>query len=480
MSRTCLQATSLYQYADFLFQLLGVFKGINLKKDQLKKIQSYRFKQILYHAFDHSPFYRRLYREHGIERNDIQDLNLQDLPIIDKQIMMENFDEFVCDRLLQQKLLEAFIAAPSSHGKLYRGVYQVIHTSGSTGRVGLFVYDIHSWNITKALAMTRVSKSRINPLRKNRLAFIGATDHYAGVSLVSDAPRLFYKLLPMSINRPIEELISRLQMFQPTALSGYSSSVHLLAMEQLKGTLSIAPERIICSGDQLTDSMRETIIRAFKVNPVCFYASSESLCMAAECNLHSGLHLFEDWHIFELVNSHLQPVPDGEQGSLILTTLHNRAQPLIRYRMHDEMVFARQLCDCGTNYRSIERLWGRKDDFLWFDLPHGKKEFIHPSLIVEFFVPGLQKFQLIQVAPNHLHMKMVIEGNAATGQDKAKMKLEAILKEKKLHNLVKVSTEIVDDIALDKKTAKARLIVPYSRLRYGSSDSRASSSETLK
>lgn len=464
MSRIHLKANLLYQYTNLLLNLLSVLRGNNLTEEQLKKIQRRRFEQILYHVFDHSPFYRRLYQEHGIRRKDIPKLKLHDLPIIEKQIMMENFDDFVCDRSLQRKSLEAFIADPSTHGKLYRGMYQVIHTSGSTGRTGVFVYDIHSWNITKALAMTRVSRSRINPLKKNRLAFLGATDHYAGISLASDAPGLFYKLLLMSINRPIEELTRRLQQFQPTVFSGYSSSIHIVALEQLKGTLSIAPERIICSGDQLTDAMRETIIKAFNVNPVCFYAASESLCMAAECSLHTGLHLFEDWHIFELVNNNFQPEPDGVKGSLLITTLHNSVQPLIRYQMHDEMTFRRQICDCGTHYRSIERISGREGDFLWFALPDGKKEFIHPSLIGEFFVPGLQKFQLVQVRPLHLHMKMVLEGDPATGQMMAKRKLETLLKEKELYNLVKVSTEIVDDIALDQITAKARLIIPYKKL----------------
>lgn len=461
MSQAWLRSLTLYQYADLLLKLGGVLRHTQLSVEMLRDIQRRRFQRLLCHVFDHSPFYRWWYREHGITRQDLPGVQLHDLPTIDKQIMMANFDDLICERSLKKSKLEEFVSDPSTHGQLYRGIYQVLHTSGSTGHIGLFVYDIHSWNITKALAMTRVSRSKINPFKKNRLAYLGATNHYAGISLVADAPRLFYDLLFLSIGRPMEELAPKLQSFQPTALSGYASSIHLLAEAQLKSRLNIFPERIICSGDQLTDSMRETIYEAFRVQPINFYAASESLCMAAECHLHRGLHLFEDWHIYELVDENLEPVPDGQPGSLVITTLHNDTQPLIRYRMFDEMILEPKPCDCGSNFKRIERILGRGEEFLWFTLPDGKREFLHPSLIIEFFVPGLEKFQLIQKEPNHLHMKMVLEGSYETSRALAESKLRSILMEKKLHQLVNVSTEVVDNIPLDEKSAKARLIIPY-------------------
>jgi len=70
-------------------------------------------------------------------------------------------------------------------------------------------------------------------------------------------------------------LLERIQAFNPDIISGYSSSVYMLALEQLKGNLSLHPARIICSADPLTAYMREAVKDAFGVEPVNFYASSE-------------------------------------------------------------------------------------------------------------------------------------------------------------------------------------------------------------
>ncbi len=457
-----LQSNILIQYADLLYRILSVKLSEMLPRDALETLRRKRFETLLYHVFRHSEFYNALYRSKGITPEDIPDLKLVDLPLIDKNIMMQEYDRFVCDKALSQHHLEAFISNPDNRGKKYQGRFQVIHTSGSTGHIGLFAYDMRSWNITKAMAITRVSKARLNPLHKIKLAFIGATDgHYAGISLSSDAPKLFYDFRRYSVNRPMHEILEEIGSFKPIALCGYASGIYLLACEQLQDKLGIAPETVICSADQLTDSMRSNIIKAFGLDPVNFYAASESLCLAAECERHQGLHLFEDWHYYEVVNSNNRPVNPGDSGSLILTTLHNFAQPLIRYQMHDDIVLDTATCDCGRSTTLIKRISGRSEDFLWFALPDGNEEFLHPLQIVEFFVPGLEKFQLEQPRKNHLHMRMIVKGDERIVQEKALHRMQEILSDKALQNVVTFSTEIVEHIKQDAKTGKFKLIVPF-------------------
>ena len=81
------------------------------------------------------------------------------------------------------------------------------------------------------------------------------------------------RFLPLSINSPLETIDHKSNAFHPDVLSGYSSGVHLLSQEQLKGNITIRPERIICTSDPLTPEMRDTIKQAFGREPVNFYAA---------------------------------------------------------------------------------------------------------------------------------------------------------------------------------------------------------------
>lgn len=439
-----------------------VKKASKLSSAQIEQLNKAHFKSLLKHVLSNSKFYKEYYAGHGITLDNYHEVSYQDLPIIDKVLMMENYDDFVCDKLLKQKELERFIADPSNRGKKHLGKYQVIHTSGSTGRVGIFVYGQEDWNLLKALALTRVSKAKINPFKKTRIAFIGAADGmYAGISLAGDAPKLIYDFLPLSINSPLEEIIEKIDAFKPDIISGYSSGSYLLAKEQKKGNINISPKRIICSADPLTNEMRRMITEVFGISPVNFYAASESIGFGAQCEQYQGIHLFNDWHNFELVDDDLKPVENGRPGKLIMTNLYNYTQPLIRYRMNDQLVFDDKPCSCDSPFPAIKSVAGRQEDFLWFERSDGSKDYVHPLLIVEFFVPGVEKVQVAQTAKNELLMKAVVSCEGSKAEKGIRNRMNEILNQKKLADTVSLTIELVDDIRVDPKTGKFKLIIPF-------------------
>ena len=258
-----------------------------LNSEQRYLHQKKRLKSLLKHVLLNSRFYKKYYKEHGITLETIEEIELKDLPPINKRIMMDNYDDFVCDSAIKREHLEKFIADRANFGKKYLNKYIVIHTSGSSGTIGFFTYGPRDWSILKALAITRVSKTKINPFQKTKISFIGATDGmYAGISLAQGAPKFLFDLLMLPINSPLEEINKKVNEFQPDSLSGYSSGNYLLAAEQLKGNIRISPKRIICSADSLTSEMRRTIKQAFGIEPVNFYGASESICLGAECEEH--------------------------------------------------------------------------------------------------------------------------------------------------------------------------------------------------
>jgi phenylacetate-CoA ligase len=443
------------------FKILTLKKTERLSVEQLQNLQTRRFKKLLRHVLQCSRFYQRYYKESGISLKNLEDISVNDLPPINKELMMGHYDDFVCDRSLKRKSLEEFLSRSQEPRERYRNIYTVIHTSGSSGTISLFVYGPDEWAVIKALAVARVVKLLPHFFRRTKLSFIGATDgHYAAVSLSSDVPPLLARFLPLSVNSPLETIDRESNAFHPDVLSGYSSGVHLLAQEQLKGKVTLRPERIICTSDPLTPEMRETISQAFGREPVNLYAASEALCMAAQCERQENLHLFTDWHIFEAVDDDLRPVAAGVPGNLLLTNLYNYTQPLIRYQMHDEIVMNEQPCGCTLPFPTIRTMVGRQEDFLWYDTADGKRDYIHPIVLVELFVAGLKKFQVIQTRSDEMLMKVMIDGNKEAVLAAIRQRMQEIFRGKNLEKTVKFNLEVVRDIPNDPVTGKFKLIIP--------------------
>lgn len=438
-----------------------VKKAETLNQEQLRELQRKRFLKLLRHAVSHSEFYRDYYKAHGIDVERLDQVAIEDLPIIDKQIMMENFDSLVCDQEIKRGEVEKFIGNPEMADSKYKGKYEVIHTSGTSGRIGLFVYGPADWSIVKALVFTRVSKNRLHILRKSKYAYFGAVGgHFAGISLAKDAPGMFFDFLPLDINRPIHESVTALNRFMPDSINGYSSGIYLLALEQLKGNLRISPERIICSADHLTPNMSEVVHKAFGVRSINFYAATEAICMAVQCDLYGRFHMFNDWHIFEIIRKDGKPAEPGETGNLVITNLYNYTQPLIRYRMDDEMAIDTGKCPCGWGFPLIKDIAGREEEFIYFMSPDGNVEYIHPIVFVEFFVDGLEKLQVVQVGRNDLKLNVVVRGDKDSMNSRISSRMDEILEKKKLTDLIRYEINVVDDIPNDQKTGKYRLIIP--------------------
>ena len=87
--------------------------------------------------------------------------------------------------------------------------------------------------------------------------------------------------------------------------------------------------------------------------------------VAFECPEQNGMHIWEDYYIVEIVNPDtLEPVPDGEVGELVLTTINREAMPLLRYRTRDLTRILPGSCPCGREHKRLDRMKGRSDDMI--------------------------------------------------------------------------------------------------------------------
>jgi phenylacetate-coenzyme A ligase PaaK-like adenylate-forming protein len=174
---------------------------------------------------------------------------------------------------------------------------------------------------------------------------------------------------------PLETLVQRLNEWQPDTLLPYPAIASMLAEEQRQGRLHIAPRSIFYAGEVMPSDMRRRIEEAWQTKLFQVYASSETGAMAAECEFHRGMHLFEDFTIVEVVDQDNRPVPPGAQGARVLiTVLYRRTQPLIRYEVSDLVrTSASERCPCGRPFALLESVQGRTAEMLYLPSPTGKE-----------------------------------------------------------------------------------------------------------
>ncbi|HKF55953.1 MAG TPA: phenylacetate--CoA ligase family protein, partial [Blastocatellia bacterium] len=353
---------------------------------ELEAYQARALDRLRAFVYANSPFYQRFH-------NGLVNRPLAELPILTKPIMMDNFDELVTDRSLQLKHVESFLAGMSATER-FRDKYVVTSTSGTTGRRGIFLSDPGEW----AAYMAPFARSQVwagmspSPTRPRRTAHVVSTVPW---SVSARAAASFNTALGLSTAlghglrldplEPLESIVQRLNEWQPQVLTCYASMAGILAGEQLEGRLHIAPDLITTVAEVLTPDQRARIARAWGRQPYNLYGSTES-AIAAECERHSGLHVFEDVMIPEVVDEDGAPVLPGNYGDrLVITALFRRTQPLIRYEISDMVRMSPEHCSCGRVFGLIDGIQGRVEEVLVFDGLNGGQVRIDPI----FFEPLL-------------------------------------------------------------------------------------------
>ena len=336
-------------------------KSCRWSSSRLRSVQQRRTAELRHFAAANSPFYARFHR--GLENRP-----LEELPILTKTILMENFDDLVTDRSLRLKDVEAFLRADDGTG-LFQNRYVALSTSGSTGQRGVFVYNSREWieNLASISRPMLWAGVRPSPLRRIRTTMLASTTPWHYSSRVGRS--LATKLLPtlrLDAAEPVDRMVRRLNEWQPEVLVGYPSVLRQLAEEQAAGRLRISPRHCATSAELLTAETRRRVKDAWGVRMFDTYGATEYAPIAAECP-EGNRHLFEDGAVIEIADEKGKPVPPGELGDRVLLTIFGRrTQPLIRYEISDMLRLADGHCSCGRPFRFLAEIEGRQEDVLHF------------------------------------------------------------------------------------------------------------------
>lgn len=343
-------------------------------REQLAAYQARRLRSLRAHAHAHSPFYRDFHA-------GLADRPLAELPVLTKSQVMEHFDRLVIDPTVRLTEVEAHIATQRGD-ELFHGRYRVCATSGSTGRRGIFLFDRREWAefLASWARGHEWSGYPAGPTHRMRLASVASTaPWHMSARVVASLRSPWVPLLRLGADTPLDHLVARLNAWHPEMLVAYPSMAGLLADEQRAGRLNIAPALVFTSAELLTDETRRRIEAAWGERLFNQYAATEGGGMAAECERHTGLHLFEDRIIFEVVDRENRPVPPGTFGDkLLVTVLGSRTLPLIRYELSDSVRSAVAPCPCGRPYALVDAIGGRAEEVLRFPAVAGGEVAVHP------------------------------------------------------------------------------------------------------
>lgn len=328
-------------------------------------------------ALQRSPFYQRFHR--GLEGAP-----LTALPVLSKALLMEEFDQAVTDRAIRLAGVEEFCAGMSVT-ELFNGRYHVCATSGTTGARAYFLFSPNEWRWVIASVPRLLAWSGVNARERGRGAVISTTVPWHMTARgAAELRRLGMDGGRLSIDagEPLEQMVSRLNAYQPTSILGYPSLLRLLAEEQSAGRLAISPRWIVCSSEVLTEDTRTAIEGAFGVRPGDLYATTETGALGASCSRHSGLHLADDLCVVEVVDDRNRPTPPGGAGAkLLVTVLFSRTIPLIRYEIADRLVVNSEPCACKLPFTRLDEVSGRTGDVLHLDTRSGDKAKLAPAQI---------------------------------------------------------------------------------------------------
>lgn len=417
-------------------------------REKILKLQQKKFRKILKFAYKNSKFYHDLYSSNGINEANIDTIDIEKIPTLDKETLMENLDDVLTVDDVSKEEILSFLDKSKDPNELFKNKYHIIHSSGSSGKLGLFVYSKKEWD-TVYPYITKVFDFKF---RRNKSVFIGAAGgHFVGASFSSWGSKgisgLFNKPLILNVNEPIQDIIDKLNNFQPTILGGYFNAMKILAKKQEDGVLKINPRILVNCGEGVIRRDKKYIENVFSAPMSNLYSFAECISLGFGKDEYEGIYIRDDLAKIEVKKDHI-----------IVTNLFNKTEPIIRYRV-DDYVCLKEDTKKIYPFTLIDDIVGRDEFVIWFENETGDMDFIHPLIFTDFYVNGLDKHQIAITGKTSFEFRVVINSD---DHEKVKKEITAkmnkLLADKKFGN-VKFTIKEFKDLSIDKKTGKFKLIV---------------------
>ena len=321
-----------------------------LTRPEIEKLQLERLQKTVRHCMN-SPFYKKRFAENNLTPEDIQSLDdLRKIPFTTKQDLRDTYP---------------FGIASVSVDKAVR-----LHSSsGTTGNPTVIIHtqkDLDEWAnaVARCLHMVGLRPSDVFQNSSGYGMFTG------GLGFQYGAERLGMMTVPAAAGNTKRQL-KFITDFGTTALHAIPS--YVTRIYEVMQEMGLDPKRdtklrtLIIGAEPHSEEQRRRIEEMMGVKAYNSFGMSE-MCgpgVAFECQEQNGLHIWEDYYIVEIIDPDtLEPVPEGEVGELVLTTINREGMPLLRYRTRDLTRVLPGECPCGRHHKRLDRMKGRSDDMI--------------------------------------------------------------------------------------------------------------------
>lgn len=321
-----------------------------MTRSQLEALQLERLQKTVRHCMS-SPFYQKKFEELGITVDDIKTLDdVRKLPFTTKEDLRENYPF-------------GLSCVPM------KDCVRLHSSSGTTGNPTVVLHtqkDLDEWANAVARCLWMVG-SRPEDVFQNSAGYGMFT---AGLGFQYGAEKVGMLTVPAAAGNTTRQ-IKFIKDFGTTvlhAIPSYASRVYEVMKEEGVDPRKDTKLRVLCIGaEPHSEEQRKRIEQNLGVKAYNSYGISEMMGpgVAFECQEQNGLHIWEDYFIVEIIDPvTLEPLPDGELGELVLTTINREGMPLLRYRTRDLTRILPGDCPCGRSHKRLARLQGRSDDMI--------------------------------------------------------------------------------------------------------------------
>ncbi len=416
-------------------------------REEMKAVQSERLKDTVARIYHNVPAYRKKMQDAGLVPGDIKSVDdLAKLPFTVKQDLRDNYPF-------------GMFTVPMSE------IVRLHASSGTTGKptvVGYTRKDLTTWAevVTRTLCMAGVNREDIVQVAYGYGLFTG------GLGIHYGCENLGASVIPISGGNT-QKQIQLIQDFGSSVICCTPSYSLFLAEEMAE--MGIKKEDInlrvgIFGAEPWTENMRKEIENKLGVKAIDIYGLSEIIGpgVSCECTHQCGMHINEDHFIPEIIDPKtLEPMPAGEVGELVFTTVTKEGIPLIRYRTRDLTRLIYDKCECGRTLVRMEKCKGRSDDML---IIRGVNVF--PSQIESVLL------EMSETEPHYLliieregtldTLNLMVEVQEQFFSDEVKH-LEA-LRKKITHNIqsllgISVNVKLVEPKTIERTAGKAKRVV---------------------
>ena len=321
-----------------------------MTRAQIEALQLERLQATVQHCMN-SPFYRKRFEEAGLKPEDIKTLNdIRRIPFTTKQDLRDTYPFGMASVPLRE-------------------CTRLHSSSGTTGTPTVILHtqkDLEEWaaQVARNLWMVGLRPDDVFQNSSGYGMFTG------GLGFQYGAERLGMLTIPAAAGNSIRQ-IKFITDFDTTALHAVPS--YVTRLYEVMQSMGVDPRRdtklkvLAIGAEPHSEEQRRRIEEMMGVKAYNSFGMSE-MCgpgVGFECQEQNGLHFWEDYYIVEIVDPEtLEPVPDGEVGELVLTSLCREAMPLLRYRTRDLTRVLGRTCPCGRNHVRIDRMRGRSDDMM--------------------------------------------------------------------------------------------------------------------